>query len=286
MRRWLAAPVGALGYELVKRHFYSPIPDIENLATEIFTRKSALAGVGFDPAGGLTFLKRELAPYIPEYQPPLRETGDPRRFYLGNTLYSGVDAETLYAMVRRFAPRRVLELGSGMSTLVIADARERNGQTDRMDHVVCDPYPRPELAEVLAAIADLRAVSATDLPQTEFAKLQEGDLLFVDTTHTVKVGGEVNRLILEILPTIARGVLIHVHDIYLPWEYPREFITERRFFWAEQYLLQAFLAFNEQFEVLFGTHALARGYPDEISELVPNSCCATLPSAFWIRRTG
>jgi hypothetical protein len=127
-------------------------------------------------------------------------------------------------------------------------------------------------------------MSAADVPDEQFFELTAGDLLFIDTTHTVKIGGEVNRLILEVLPRIAPGVLIHIHDIYLPWEYPRSFLFEQRFFWAEQYLLQAFLAFNREFEVMIGAHAVARDYPDELSRLVPAGRTDTPPSAFWIRR--
>src|SRR5206468_1730052 len=112
------------------------------------------------------------------------------------------------------------------------------------------------------------------------------DVLFVDTTHTVKVGGDVNRVILDVLPTLAPGVHVHIHDIYLPWEYPREFLAERSFYWAEQFLLQAFLAFNDRFEILFGTHALVRRYPDRIRTLIPGTGRGVSPSAFWFRRVG
>jgi hypothetical protein len=107
--------------------------------------------------------------------------------------------------------------------------------------------------------------------------------LFVDTTHTVKIAGDVNRIVLDVLPILAPGVMVHFHDIYLPWEYPREFIVERRFFWAEQDLLQAFLAFNQQFEVLFATHALHRRQAKAVAELVPETVGAT-PGALWLRR--
>lgn len=283
-RRVVAAPVGALGYDLVRRHFYSPIPDLARLPTDVWTRESELAGIDFDPAAGLKFLEKELAPYLDEYRPPLESTGSPRDYYLNNSLYESVDAETLYAIVRRFAPRRIIELGSGMSTLVIADARERNGNPDATKHDVYDPFARPDLADVLTDVARLHPVGATEVPRSDFAKLEAGDLLFVDTTHTVKVGGEVNRIILEILPLLAPGVLIHVHDIFLPWEYPKEFMTERRFFWAEQYLLQAFLAYNDEFEILFSAHALQRLYPTRVSRLVPSAGRETRPAAFWLRR--
>lgn len=287
-RRVATTLVGGLGYDLVRKHYYSPIPDLSSLSPSIWSRRSELAGVQFDPEAGLEFVRRELAPYLAEYCPPREPTSNPRDFYLDNGFYGSVDAETLYAMVRRFEPSRIVELGCGMSTLVIADARARFDREAQTRHLACDPHPRPDLAPTLASVAELRAVSATDVPAAEFAALSADDMLIVDTTHAVKVGGDVNRVILDILPSLAPGVLVHIHDIYLPWEYPNEFVTERRFFWGEQYLLQAFLAFNEQFEVLFGTHALTRRFPDEMSEIVPSldraGAGSPLASAFWIRR--
>jgi hypothetical protein len=273
------------GYHLVRRHYYSPIPELAEVPPEVWTRESELPGLDFDRKAMLAFVERELAPYLDEYKPPHAPTGNPRDFYLGNGFYDSLDAETLYAVVRRAAPRRVVELGSGMSSLVIADARARTEGSAGGRHVIFDPFPRAELREALTEVAELHAISATDVPLSEFQQLAAGDILFVDTTHTVKVGGDVNRIVLEVLPALAPGVNVHLHDIYLPWEYPREFFEERGFFWAEQYLLQAFLAFNSEFEVLFGTHALQRRFPDEIERLVPRAHVGTLPSAFWLRRS-
>lgn len=274
-----------LGYDLVKKHYYSEVPDLDSLPADIWTAKSALAGVRWDLPSGLRFLQQELAEFVCEFRPPLTFTGDPRDFYLQNTLYEGLDAETLYAMVRRFKPRRVLELGSGMSTLVIADARARNGSADPAAHAVYDPYPRSDLRTVLGRLASVHPISATAVPLSEFTTLRSGDLLFVDTTHTVKIGSDVNRVILDVLPTLAPGVLVHFHDIYLPYEYPIEFFTELGFSWGEQYLLQAFLALNPEFEILFGNAALARDYASEVRELVPSATSSSRPSGFWIRRT-
>lgn len=277
-----AAVAGRLGYELVRKHFYSPIPDLAQLPADIWTRAGNLPGLHFDPAECLEFLQRELAPHLAEYHPATAAT-EAAGFHLDNGLYGSVDAETLYAMVRRFAPRRIVELGSGMSTLVIADARERSGAQTREDHAVYDPYPREDLRSRLEAVATVHPISATEVPERVFAELSAGDLLFVDTTHTVKIGGDVNRVVLDVLPCLAPGVIVHIHDIYLPFEYPREFLAERRFFWAEQYLLQAFLAFNGAFEVLLGNHALARLHPAGLGELVPLPWYG-VPSGFWLRR--
>jgi hypothetical protein len=273
-----------LGYDLVKRHYYSEVPDLESLAPGIWSARSELLGVDFDVPAGLRFVREELGAAIAEFDAPQHSHGDPAEFYLQNTFYEGLDAETLYAMVRRFRPGRVLELGSGMSTLVIARARERNGVRPGDRHDVYDPFSRPELGDALRSACDLHAVSATEVPAAAFAELAAGDLLFVDTTHTVKIGSDVNRVILDVLPGLAPGVLVHFHDIYLPYEYPIEFYTELGFSWAEQYLLQAFLALNRDFEILFGNAALAREHPAEIAEVVPSAAGSARPSAFWIRR--
>lgn len=239
-----------------------------------------------DVAAGLAFVMKELAPFLAEYHPPRHSTDNPRDFYLDNGFYEGIDAELLYAMVRRYAPPRILELGAGMSTLVIADARARNDAQDDGWHIVCDPHPRADLLRAMQGVAEVRPLKATAVPRELFAELQAGDLLFVDTTHTVKIDSDVNRIILEVLPRLAPGVFVHIHDIFLPWEYPREFLTERRFFWSEQYLLQAFLAFNYEYEILCPAHALQRTYPAEMARLVPSTRPDTRPGALWLRRTG
>ncbi len=274
----------ALGYDLVRRHYYSAIPDTSALPERTWTRVSDMPGVRFDPESQLDFVERELGTHLSEYAPPRAPTGSPGDFYLDNGFYESVDAETLYAMVRRYSPRRIVELGSGMSTLVIAEARRRGGAAAESEHVVYDPYPRPELRAALERAAVLRPISATEVPMDELERLGAGDMLFVDTTHTVKIGSDVNRVVLDLLPTLRPGVMVHFHDIFIPWEYPREFIEERSFYWAEQYLLQAFLAFNSSFEILFSAHALQRRYPDRVSALIPSAAPDTRPSAFWLRR--
>lgn len=281
----LKSGVRRLGYDLVQRHYYSPIPDLESLSAEVWSRESELAGLRFDPSAGLTFLETELRGHLAEYTPPRSPSNNPREFYLNNGFYESVDAELLYAMVRRFEPERIVELGSGMSTLVIADARSAESGSGQGHHVVYDPYPRGDLAREITQVAELRPASATDVPAAVFDDLRSGDLLFVDTTHTVKVGSDVNRIILDVLPKLNAGVIVHFHDIFLPWEYPRDLLAERSFFWAEQYLLQAFLSFNREFEILVSAHSLQRMFPDALSQLIPSATPEARPSAFWIRRT-
>jgi hypothetical protein len=197
-----------------------------------------------------------------------------------------VDAELLYAMVRAQKPRRVLELGSGYSTLLIGISCRRNAEDGSpTEHIAFDPFPRGHIfGEKPPEPTVFEPISAIDIPLERFQELGTGDILFVDTTHTVKLGSDVNHIILDILPTLSPGVLVHFHDIFIPWEYPREWFETMEYYWAEQYLLHAFLAFNDAFEVVLPAMAVARAHRNRLAAVVPTFTPETRPGAFWIRR--
>jgi len=224
-------------------------------------------------------LLRDLLPFLAEFTPP-------QGFIWGNGMYGPVEAEILHAMVRRYKPKRIVELGSGFTSLIIGAACRKNASEGQLcRYVAFDPFPREFVKLGIDGMDSLEPVGATAVRAEEFEALADGDLLFVDTTHTVKVGGDVNRVMLEVLPTLSRGVFVHVHDIFLPYEYPRGFF-ENQCFWQEQYLLQALLAENPNFEVVLPVSAIARERPDLIKTLIPCHEPPYGPGAFWMRRTG
>lgn len=251
-RRHRAAPAWA-----------SPAFTADDIPDAVWDRRSPLHGIGFDLDAQAALL-RELAPL----SAGLAETGFP----FANRFYEHVDAEVAYAMVRRLRPARVVELGSGYSTAVLRAALDANGAGE---HAVYDPYPRVEGAEPLAA---------QDVPEEVFRSLGRDDVLFVDTTHVVRTGGDVNRIVLDVLPVLAPGVVVHFHDIWLPHEYHRDLTAILGANWSEQYLLQAFLVGNPGYEVLLANQALVRDRPDLVRELFP-AWTHEHPSAFWMRRT-
>jgi hypothetical protein len=273
-------------YDVVPHNYYSPIPDLESLPEDIWERRSALGGIELGTDRAMRMAEAELAPFVAELDVPLDGPAPPGQFFLRNENYESVDAELLYAIVRARRPRRVLELGSGYTTLLIGAACRRNADDGAVtEHVAYDPFPR---AQIFGAAPPpptrLEPLSATAVPLDAFRQLEAGDVLFVDTTHTVKLGSDVNHIVLEVLPELAPGVMVHFHDIFLPWEYPRAWFEEMRYYWAEQYLLQAFLAFNDAFEVLLPAQALARDHPDRLAALVPSFTSGVRPGAFWLIR--
>lgn len=269
------------GLDLVYASYDSPIPNLATLPPGFFERPSPMRGIAFDAGAQMNFVESELAEFCREFAPPRTEAeAGPYRFHLANATYDSVDAELLYAIVRRFAPHRIVELGSGYSTLIIREALARGGGApDTLQ--TYDPYPSPRLP----ADWPVTRVAVQDVDDDVFTALDDGDVLFVDTTHTVKEGGDVNRIVLDVLPLLAPGVMVHFHDIFLPYPYSRAHLEDAHF-WSEQYLLQAFLIGNPGWEVLVGGQAVARTYPDRLRAAIPSFAPGVSPGAFWIRRQG
>src|SRR5664279_5042718 len=228
-------PKGA--YDLVPRNYYSPVPNLELLPEDIFERRSALGGVDLRVDRAIELVETELAPFVAELDTSAPGPAAPGEFFLRNENYESVDAELLYSMVRSRKPRRVLELGSGFTTLLIGKAARRNAEDGtETEHIAYDPYPRAQiLGDKPPAPTRFEPTSANDVELSAFEALEAGDILFVDTTHTVKLGSDVNHIVLDVLPVLAPGVIVHFHDIFLPWEYPRAWFESMEYYWAEQY---------------------------------------------------
>jgi methyltransferase family protein len=267
-----------LGFQIVVKNFYSPIPDLHSIDVDVWQRRSKLAGIELDLDRQLEYL-RKLSPYLSEFDPP-EDVAGPQEYYSTNHSYGRGDADLLHAMARHHRPRRIVELGSGFTTLVLAAVMRENGSGELN---VYDPYPGVAGPET-RGVASFQPISAQDVPLSVFEELGAGDFLVVDTTHTVKISGDVNRIVLDVLPRLAPGVIVHFHDIFLPYEYPREWPERFGLYWTEQYLLQAFLALNPAYEVVCALHALFREHPEPVRDLIPALAAGGTPAAFWIRR--
>ncbi|TMB78373.1 MAG: class I SAM-dependent methyltransferase, partial [Chloroflexi bacterium] len=223
-------------------------------------------------------------------QIPIKPTGEGGGFHLNNRLFDGTDALVAYCMVRQFQPRLIIEIGSGLSSLLLAQAAARNSSSN----LTCiEPFPRELVRKGFPGLRSLIEKKVQDIDVEFFSQLESRDLLFIDSSHTVKVGGDVNYLFLEVLPRLNPGVIVHVHDIFLPFEYRRDWVMDEFRFWGEQYLLQAFLTFNSEFEVLMANRYLAHRYLEDLKAAFPNlgNLKAALPNSvrwgggsFWMRR--
>jgi len=271
-----------LGLHVVANDFNSPIPDTRTLDAA-YGRATEHVGVDFREAEQLALLER-FSEYKSEMSWPRSATADSRQYFLDNGRFEGVDARILWATIRDARPKRVVEVGSGMSTILAAAALRKNRDDGEPGELLAiEPYPAPFLDVPALEVVTLIQEPVEHVPLDTFESLGANDILFIDSTHILKAGGDVQYLFLEVLPRLAPGVLVHVHDIYLPWEYPRAFVTKTNSFWTEQYLLQAFLINNSRVEVVFSNCWMLGVHRAEIKASLGVGDDETACGSFWMR---
>jgi hypothetical protein len=206
------------------------------------------------------------------------------RYFFINPAYSYSDAIILYSVLRHTQPKRVIEVGSGYSSCVTLDVNELFFD-NKIECTFIEPYP--ELLLNLIKEQDKQFIKIIpeklqDVDPAIFASLEENDVLFIDSTHVSKVNSDVNYAIFNILPSLKRGVYIHFHDIFYPFEYPRQWIYEGRA-WNETYLLHAFLQYNSAFEIFFFNTFLEH-YKEELFAKDMPLCLQNRGGSIWLRK--
>lgn len=258
------------------------------LSPQLWERRSEMVGIDLNLPRQRELLHSLSMKYHREFDVfPLESTGDPAQFFLHNGFFQTVDAEILYCMVREHKPRRIVEIGSGNSSLLIAAALRRNQSDGAVPaaYTIIDPYPASQITPSLHEVTQVVREPVQRVPLTLFESLGAGDLLFIDSTHVLRTDSDVCYEFLEVLPRVAPGVIVQIHDIFLPFEYPREWLMELQMFWNEQYLLQSFLTFNDRFEVIWAGRAMQAKYPDDLRRAIASYEPSTnFPASFWIRR--
>jgi hypothetical protein len=272
------------GVEPVRHHYYEPLVWAGDLPDEHWREEHYGAALDLAAAAQLDLL-REMEAWRAELSELARFERGGSRFSYDNRFFAAGDADALYCMLRLLRPRRLIEVGAGVSTLVATAALTRNAAAGHScEHTCVEPFEAPWL-ERLDGPRVLRT-RVEDVPEDVFAGLGDGDVLFIDSSHTVRPGGDVLHLLFAVVPRLAAGVSVHFHDIFLPGEYPREWVVDRGRRWHEQYLLAAFLAYNEEFEVRLALNWLLRTHPDELRRAFPALAGypERAPGSFWIRR--
>lgn len=270
-----------MGMFPIVRHYYDPLFDYKEAAARKLPTPLSLDG-----QAQLSVLRKfhyteEWASLPMEPQP-----GNPPRYHYRNGAFEFLDAECYYGVIRQLKPARILEVGSGFSTLLAMEAIRKCREDDstfRCDITCIEPYERPFLESL-----DIRLIRAKveDVPVSHFESLNSGDILFVDSSHVIRPGGDVLHLILGVLPLLKRGVWVHFHDIFLPNAYPSAWLSNEFRLWNEQYLLEAYLAGNRDYEVVIALNYLSKQYGSELGSIFPNfeKYPGIAPGSFWIRK--
>lgn len=266
----------------LRNHYYEPQFDNRNPKPE-FSQDRNLPGIDWNVPGQLNTLRsltfsQELLDIPKERQPGRLE------FYLHNGSFESGDAEYWYQIIRATKPKRIFEVGSGNSTLMAVKAIARNRQEDpgyTCEHVCIEPYEMPWLEKTGVSVIRKRV---EEVGLSFFSRLQENDILFIDSSHMIRPQGDVLFEYLELLPSLNKGVMVHVHDIFSPRNYPKEWLTDEVLFWNEQYLLEAFLSENGCWKIVGALNFLQHHHYEMLKSVAPFLSPGREPGSFYIQK--
>jgi predicted O-methyltransferase YrrM len=276
----------AAGLHILPVGYYSPVPDTHELRSgdQRWRQEVDLNDVRFNFAE-----QRELGETFKTYRPEIAQLphADELRQQGYGLGYGAIDAMVLYAMIRHLSPKRIIEIGSGVSTVYEAKAIGANNIAGRGPcALTCvEPYPS-KLLFTIPEVSGIVQKKVQELPIEFFRQLETNDILFIDSSHSVKIGSDVNFLYLHVLPNLRSGVLIHIHDIYFPYlTPPDECLFNQLWFWQETVLLKALLSGNSSFEIIYCSSYLHNKDPrtllDTFNAYDPQT---HYPVSIWLRR--
>lgn len=231
-------------------------------------------------------LLEQFVTYFPDFNPPKNQTPT-SLYYYNNSMFGFSDALALYGIFRSFKPTQVIEIGSGFSSALMLDiSRELLPNTT---FTFIDPYSET-IGKVLKSRPEghyeLVRREAQDIGLDFFHRLGKGDVLFIDTSHTVKIGSDLSTIFFSILPALKPGVIVHIHDIFFPWEYPEEMISEGRTY-NEVYFVRAFLQYNSAFEIIYNTSQMELEQPSCYANRMPGyfkDAGQKVGQSLWLRK--
>jgi hypothetical protein len=271
-------------------HFYSPICDpaeLQDHEAEIWpsAQTGEMPGIELNTSMQMRILAL-LAPFVPEISFPYDATPEsPPRYFYSNDQFPCLDAEVLFCMLRHFRPGRVVEIGSGYSSLITAEVN-RQFRSGTMQFTCIEPYPRQFLIDGVPGVTSLIRSKIQEIEPSFFTGLGPNDILFIDSSHVAKTGSDVNYLFFEVLPKLLPGVLIHIHDIFLPDEYPKRWVIDEGRNWNEQYLVRAFLQYNSAFEIVWASYYMSTRHAEQTVAVFPRFPKYGGGGSLWLRRLG
>ena len=255
------------GINVIPSNYYSTVPSVDEIENSFEYRTDAeIYNTGIFDHEEIKRFTMTLSAYSSEFDPPIEgDQENPSGYFWKAPGFSYSDAMAYYCILRHFKPDHVLEVGAGFSTL-IADAAIRRNGAGRL--TLIEPYPRKFLRS-LDTVDRMVESAVQDIPISDAIELVESsDIWFIDSTHTVKTGSDCLYMYLKVMPEVKRDLVVHTHDVFLPFGMPKNWALRKHIYWTEQYLLYAYMLDNPKVEVLFGSTYVNRRAPDAMRALM------------------
>ncbi len=270
-----------IGVFPIRNHYYEPQFDFREMDRK-FTDKRLLPGINWNVQNQLK-LMREFN-YATELENiPMEKTSD-LEYYLKNDAFEEGDSEYWYQLIRLKKPKRIFEIGSGNSTLMAINAIKKNEEEDKnyqCKHICIEPYEMPWLEKTTVTVVREKV---EDVDIAFFSELESDDILFIDSSHVIRPEGDVVFEYLELLPTLKKGVIVHVHDIFSPRNYPDRWLKDNILLWNEQYLLEGFLTHNSSWDIIGSLNYLHHNHYEKLNEVCPNLSMKSEPGSFYLQK--
>ncbi len=271
----------SVGVFPIRNHYHEPFFDPRQLRSPLSDDRN-LPGVDWNTTKQLAFLEgfnfnEELISFPERKQ-------DALTFYYNNGAFESGDAEYWYNLIRALKPKRIFEVGSGYSTLMAVAAIKENAQEDHgyeCNHICIEPHENRWLDALNVTVVREKV---EEIELGFFSELEENDILFIDSSHVIRPQGDVLFEYLELMPTLSKGVVVHVHDVFTPKDYHEAWVREDVKFWNEQYLLEAFLSHNQQWEILGALNYLKYNYYEKLKAKCPFLTPSREPASFYLRK--
>jgi len=260
-------------------HFYSPLTTDTNFKK--FTNRGEIPGIDLRAKEQLALLAKFSIHY--KLQPFQTEKTKDVRYYFNNDQFSYSDALALFCMLLQTKPRQIVEVGSGYSSAIMLDVNNKF-LNNKMNLTFIEPYP-DRLNSLLRKTDKPKIIKkfVQDVPMSTFTSLKKGDILFIDSSHVGKSGSDVNWLYHEVIPRLSKGVIVHVHDIQYPFEYPDVWIEQGRS-WNEIYMLRCLLTDSPSYEIIFWASYLHNQHQKAIKLAMPLSVKNSGGSIWFVKK--
>jgi len=271
----------AVGVFPIRNHYYEPQFDHRTPKIPL-SQDRILPGIDWNVGEQLEILSA--FSFTQELSDVALEKSGGLEFYINNSAFKSGDAEYWYQLIRSFKPNRIIEVGSGNSTLIATKAVLKNSEQEpgyKCKHVCIEPYEKPWLEKAGVNVVRERV---EDVGLSFFSELEENDILFIDSSHMIRPQGDVLFEYLELLPTLKKGVIVHVHDIFSPKNYLKKWLEDDVKFWNEQYLLEAFLSHNHSWKIIGSLNYLHHNHYETLKSVAPFLAPDREPGSFYIRR--
>lgn len=271
-----------IGVFPIRNHYYEPLFDVKLLSAPLDLDRH-LPGIDFNLSKQLVLLKNLTFSNELIALDLRKKTKSIEDFYINNGSFESGDADFLYQIIRYIKPRKIIEIGSGNSTKIarLALMKNKSETNNDYEHICIEPFRHHSLEKLDSITVVPERIENCDFDWAN--ELNEGDFLFVDSSHMIRPQGDVLKEYLEIFPQLKPGVYIHIHDIFTPKDYPKSWIVDDLRFWNEQYLLEALLTNTNRYEIVAALNLLKNHYYEDLSEVCPYLSKDREPGSFYIK---